>query len=88
MNKVFFTKQNIDWSNYPILTNFEMQYGVKGTHIPTEKPRTYIGLKGEIMIDDEVPRDQPYAKIGDGATSFDGLDFVKVVKDYYMVIKK
>ena len=78
-----FVKQNIDWSNYPVLTAFEIQYGAKGTHIPTEKPRTYIGRKGEIMIDDEVSRDKPYAKIGDGVTSFDGLDYLKVVKDYY-----
>jgi hypothetical protein len=83
MKGICFIKRNIDWSSYPILTEFEIQYGVKGTHIPTEKPRTYIGLKGEIMIDDEVSRDKPYAKIGDGATSFDGLDYLKVVKDYY-----
>ena len=83
MKDIRFVKQNIDWSNYPILTEFEMQYGIKGTHIPTEKPRTYIGLKGEIMIDDEISRDKPYAKIGDGTTSFDGLDYLKVVKDYY-----
>lgn len=83
MKDVRFVKQNIDWSNYPIITEFEMQYGVKGTHIPTEQPRTYIGLKGEIMIDDEISRDKPYAKIGDGVTSFDDLDYLKVVKDYY-----
>ena len=83
MADIRFIKQNIDWSNYPILTGFEMLYGIKGTHIPTEKPRTYIGLKGEIMIDDEVPRDKPYAKIGDGITSFDGLDYLKIIKDYY-----
>jgi hypothetical protein len=60
-----------------------MQYGTMGTHIPTDKPRDYIGKVGEILIDDEVSRKQPYAKIGDGKTSFDGLDYVKVVKDYY-----
>lgn len=78
-----FIKQNIDWSQYPTLTGFEKLYGIKGTHIPTEKPRTYVGLKGEIMIDDEASRNKPYAKIGDGATSFDGLDYIKVIKDYY-----
>ena len=66
-----------------LTTSFEMQYGVRGTHIPTDKPRDYIGLLGEILIDDEVSREQPYAKIGDGKTSFDELDYVKVVKDYY-----
>lgn len=83
MKDIRIIRQNFDWLNYPIITEFEMQYGTKGTHIPTEKPRTYIGLKGEIMIDDEVPRDTPYAKIGDGITSFDGLDYLKVIKDYY-----
>lgn len=83
MKGVRIVKQNVDRSNYPILTEFERQYGITGTHIPTEKPRTYIGLKGEIMIDDEVSRDKPYAKIGDGTTSFDDLDYLKVVKDYY-----
>ena len=78
-----FVKKNIDWSNYSGLTGFEMQYGVKGTHIPTEKSRTYVGLKGEIMIDDEVLRNKPYVKIGDGVTSFDDLDYLKVAKDYY-----
>ena len=66
-----------------LTTVFEMQCGTRGTHIPTEKPRSYIGMPGEILIDDEVSREQPYAKIGDGKTSFDGLDYVKVVKDYY-----
>lgn len=78
-----FVKQNNDWSNYQSITEFEKLYGVKGTHIPTEQPRTYIGLKGEIMIDDEISRDKPYAKIGDGVTPFDSLDYLKVVKDYY-----
>ena len=64
-------------------TVFEQLYGVKGTHIPTEQPRIYIGCKGEIMIDDEVLRDKPYAKIGDGKTSFDDLDYVLIIKDYY-----
>lgn len=64
-------------------TVFEMQYGVKGTHIPTDAPRSYIGMPGEILIDDEVSRDQPYTKIGDGKTSFDELDYIKVIKDYY-----
>ena len=66
-----------------LTTIFEMQYGIRGTHIPTDKPRTYIGIPGEILIDDEVSREQPYAKIGDGKTSFDRLDYIKVVKDYY-----
>ena len=83
MADVRLVNKHIDWSNYPVLTGFEMQCGVKGTHIPTEKPRTYIGLKGEIMIDDEVLRNKPYAKIGDGVTSFDDLDYLKVAKDYY-----
>lgn len=64
-------------------TVFEKQYGMRGTHIPTDKPRSYIGMPGEILIDDEVSREQPYAKIGDGKTSFDGLEYIKVVKDYY-----
>lgn len=68
---------------FPLTTVFEKQYGVRGTHIPTDVPRSYIGMPGEILIDDEVSREQPYAKIGDGKTSFDGLDYVKVVKDYY-----
>jgi hypothetical protein len=66
-----------------LTTVFEKQYGVMGTHIPTDKPRDYIGMPGEILIDDEVSREQPYAKIGDGKTSFDGLDYIKVMKDYY-----
>ena len=83
MKGVHIIRQDFNWLTSPIITNFEMQYGTKGTHIPTEKPRTYIGLKGEIMIDDEVPRDRPYAKIGDGVNSFDNLDYLKMVKDYY-----
>ena len=67
----------------PLTTVFEMQYGMRGTHIPTDAPRSYIGMPGEILIDDEVSREQPYAKIGDGKTSFDGLDYIKVVTDYY-----
>jgi hypothetical protein len=66
-----------------LTTAFEAQYGVRGTHIPTDKPRSYIGMCGEILIDDEVPRDQPYAKIGDGQTSFDELSYIEVIKDYY-----
>lgn len=68
---------------FRLMTVFEMQYGIRGTHIPTDKPRTYIGIPGEILIDDEVSREQPYAKIGDGKTSFDGLEYIKVIKDYY-----
>ena len=64
-------------------TVFERQYGVRGTHIPTDAPRSYIGMPGEILIDDEVSRDQPYAKFGDGKISFDELDYIKVIKDYY-----
>lgn len=64
-------------------TVFETQCGTRGTHIPTDKPRSYIGMCGEILIDDETPRDQPYAKIGDGQTSFDELLYIKAVKDYY-----
>lgn len=64
-------------------TIFEARHSTRGTHIPTDKPRNYIGMCGEILIDDDVPRDQPYAKIGDGQTSFDELSYIEVVKDYY-----
>ena len=77
-----FEKRACDWSTLPI-TSFEQMYGVAGTHIPTQQPRTYIGVRGEILIDDEIARDQPYAKIGDGEHSFEELDYVKVLKDYY-----
>ena len=40
----------------PLTTVFEMQYGMRGTHIPTDVPRSYIGMPGEILIDDEVSR--------------------------------
>lgn len=86
MNKattIYPIKQTFGWSTYEALTVFERMCGIKGTHIPTEEPRTYIGIKGEIMIDDEVPRDKPYAKIGDGTNSFDGLAYIEKVKDYY-----
>ncbi len=69
-----------------ITTAFESKYGVRGTHIPTDKPRDYIGIPGEILIDDEVPRDQPYAKIGDGQTSFDKLSYIEVIRDYYGIL--
>ncbi len=71
-----------DWDSIP-LTAFEQMYGTKGTHIPTDAPRDYVGIKGEIMIDDEVDREKPYAKIGDGEHTFDELNYIKVVKDYY-----
>ena len=78
-----FTAKDLYWNWTDEITSFEMQYGTRGTHIPTDKPRDYIGKVGEILIDDEVSREQPYAKIGDGKTSFDGLEYIKVVKDYY-----
>ena len=34
-------------------------------------------------IIDRVLRNKPYVKIGDGVTSFDDLDYLKVAKDYY-----
>ena len=71
-----------DWDSIP-LTAFEQMYGVKGTHIPTDVGRDHIGILGEIMIDDEVDREHPYAKIGDGEHTFAELDYVKIVKDYY-----
>ena len=79
----FRTSQNGIAYGLPLITVFEMQYGIRGTHIPTDVPRSYIGMPGEILIDDEISREQPYAKIGDGKTSFDGLEYIQVVKDYY-----
>lgn len=76
------TPLNRDCDDIP-LTAFEQMYGTKGTHIPTESPRDYVGIPGEIMIDDEVDREKPYAKIGDGEHTFDELDYIKVVRDYY-----
>lgn len=67
----------------PLTTAFELKYGFRGTHIPTDQQRDYIGIKGEVLIDDNVSRDKPYVKIGDGITPFDGLPYLLVVKDYY-----
>ena len=78
-----FTVKDLYWGLTDYITTFEMQCGTRGTHIPTNKPRDYIGQPGEILIDDEVSRDKPYAKIGNGKTSFDELDYITVVKDYY-----
>lgn len=82
--EIKFNKSQTGYAFGSILTTvFEMQYGMRGTHIPTDAPRSYIGAPGEILIDDEVSIEQPYAKIGDGKTSFDELEYIKVVKDYY-----
>lgn len=82
LNTKFKTKDLYDgWTDD--MTSFEMQYGRRGTHIPTDKSKDYIGKPGEILIDDEASRDQPYAKIGDGKTSFNELECIKVIKDYY-----